>query len=118
MRAAISLVLAAAVAWLGGSVLGEYPFDGLFPIMGGGLLGLVVTAVPRAVWRGRAPLLVGLAAAAFGALGEAMAVEIDTANLAPWPWEGYAAVGAAALIGIARARTVATEVPRDQCGSE
>lgn len=104
VRAMISLVIAAAVAWLGGQVLGEYAFEGFVPIAGGGFLGLAVASAPLVVWRGRGvPLLIGLAAAGFAALGEVAAVEIDTADLRPWPWEGYAAVAICGAVGVWRA---------------
>lgn len=109
MRAAISLVIAAAAAWLGGQILGEYTFDGFVPIAGGGFLGLAVASAPLAVWRGRGvPLWIGLAAAGFAALGEIAAVEIDTADLRPWPWEGYVAVAICGVVGAWRAWVLRT----------
>lgn len=99
-------------------MLGEYPFRGLFPIIGGGLLGVVVASVPRAVLRGRVSLSVGLAAAALGALGEVKAVNIDAAHLAPWTWEGYAAVTVTALVGVSMAWMAANEATRDRSGNQ
>lgn len=104
MRAAISLVIAAGVAWLGGQILGEYTFAGFVPVVGGGFLGFAVVSVPLAVLRRRGvPLWLGLTAAAFAVLGEVSAAEIDTADLRPWPWEAYAAVVACGVAGAWRA---------------
>lgn len=104
MRAAISLVIAAGVAWLGGQILGEYAFVGFVPVAGGGFLGFAVVSTLLVVWRRRGvPLWLGLTAAAFAVLGEVSAVEIDTADLRPWPWEAYAAIVICGVVGAGRA---------------
>ena len=90
------VLAAASVAWLGGQILGEYTIEGFVPVAGGAMLGVGVCAAADLPWRRReAPPWVGGVVVAAAGLGEALAVEIDTADLRPWPWEGYAAVLAA-----------------------
>lgn len=47
-RNILSLVAAFAVAWGGGLILGEYPFEGSLPVLGGFLMGFSV--VSAAAW--------------------------------------------------------------------
>jgi hypothetical protein len=102
MRIAGSLALAAFVAWLGGEILGEYPFRGPLPVLGGFLLGMTVVGAIAVVLRREPPAWLVVLGAACAAGGEALAVNHDTAGLRPWPVVGYVSVGAAALAGLWR----------------
>ncbi|MGH8973015.1 MAG: hypothetical protein ACRD0C_07395 [Acidimicrobiia bacterium] len=99
-RTVISVVLAAGLAWLGGLVLGEYPFQGdgiqWLPILGGAGLGAVIAWVVNRCWGGAPPVWMAAGAGVFAAWGEVMAVQEDTAAGASWPAEGWAAIAAAA----------------------
>jgi hypothetical protein len=98
-RMILSVVLAAALAWLGGLVLGEYPFQGdgiqFLPILGGAGLGAVVAWVVNRCWGGAPPVWMGAVAGTLAAWGEVRAVQEDTAAGAPWPVEGWLAIAAA-----------------------
>lgn len=112
-RHAFSIVVALAVAWLGGLILGEYPFDGFTPVLGGFLLG--VSTVGAAAYVSEAedpPAWVTVIAAALavwgiwraawidaGAEGELLGL-IPTDGIGPLPsvaWWAMAAAGAGAL---------------------
>lgn len=99
LRTVLSVSLAAGLAWLGGLVLGEYPFtgDGIqwLPILGGAGLGAAVAWVVNRCWSGAPPPWMGPVAGALAAWGEVMAVQEDTAAGVPWPAEGWAAIAAA-----------------------
>jgi hypothetical protein len=99
LRLVLSVALAAALAWLGGLVLGEYPFQGdgiqWLPILGGAGLGAAIAWVVNRVWRGAPPVWMGAVAGALAAWGEVMAVQEDTAAGASWPAEGWVAIAAA-----------------------
>jgi hypothetical protein len=101
VRRPFSLVAGAAVAALGGLILGEYEFEGAFPYVAGVLFGLVVAEVVVSVgaWRGPVP---AVASAAFAAGGLAWAAWITSGEgIEPWPalaWVAMAlAAGAAAV---------------------
>jgi hypothetical protein len=104
MRAVLSVILAAALAWLGGLVLGEYPFtgDGIqwLPILGGAGLGAVLAWVVNRCWGGTPPVWMAAVAGALAAWGEVMAVQEDTAAGVSWPAEGWAAIVAAAGVAV------------------
>ena len=110
-RTILSVVLAAGLAWLGGLVLGEYPFQGegiqWLPILGGAGLGAGIAWVVNRCWRGLPPRWMAAVAGVLAGLGEVMAVQEDTPDGAPWPFEGWAAIVAAAGVaayGVASAR--------------
>lgn len=109
LRVALSTVLAGVLAFLGGRVLGEYPFtgDGIqwLPILGGAGLGAAVAWVVNRIFSGSPPVWMGAVAAALAAWGEVTAVQEDTAG-GSWPGEGWAAIAAAggvALYGVVSA---------------
>jgi hypothetical protein len=103
-RVGLSVVLAAALAWLGGLVLGEYPFQGdgiqWLPIMGGAGLGAAIAWVVNRCWGGAPPVWMGAVAGLLAAWGEVMAVQEDTTAGRPWPAEGWAAIAASAGVAL------------------
>jgi hypothetical protein len=114
-RTVLSVVLAAGLAWLGGLVLGEYPFQGdgiqWLPILGGAGLGAAIAWVVNRCWGGAPPVWMGAVAGVFAAWGEVMAVQEDTAAGASWPAEGWAAIAAAAGVaayGVVTSRKAAS----------
>ncbi len=114
-RTVLSVVLAAGLAWLGGLVLGEYPFQGdgiqWLPILGGAGLGAAIAWVVNRCWGGAPPVWMGAVAGVCAAWGEVMAVQEDTAAGASWPAEGWAAIAAAggvAAYGVVTARKAAS----------
>lgn len=104
LRTAVSVAAAGLVAWIGGLVLGEYPFtgDGIqwLPILGGAGLGGAVAWVVTRAFSGAPPLWMAAVAAALATWGEVRAVEEDTPVGASWPGEGWAAVVAAGLVAL------------------
>lgn len=115
LRAVLSVVAAGALAWLGGLVLGEYPFvgDGIqwLPILGGAGLGAAVAWVVNRVWGGAPPVWMAPVAAALAVWGEVRAVEEDTPAGVAWPGEGWAAIVAAGVVaayGVVSARRAAS----------
>ena len=116
-RTVLSVVLALALAWLGGLVLGEYPFQGdgiqWLPILGGAGLGAAIAWVVSRCWGGAPPVWMAAVAGVLAAAGEVMAVQEDTAAGASWPAEGYAAIAAAAAVaayGVVSARKAAPRI--------
>ncbi|MGH9039177.1 MAG: hypothetical protein ACRDZ3_03000 [Acidimicrobiia bacterium] len=106
-RVVLSVVLAAALAWFGGMVLGEYPFQGdgiqFLPIMGGAGLGAALAWVVNRCWSGAPPVWMGAVAGMLAVWGEMRAVQEDTAAGAPWPAEGWIAIllaGGVAAYGV------------------
>lgn len=92
-----AVLLAAGLGLLGGQINGEYPLNGLQPILLAALLGAVVgRGVAWVGGQGGPKWLVAVAVVA-SAAGETVAVQNDLAGLAPWPAVGYLAVAAAAL---------------------
>jgi len=104
MRIAAALLAAAAAAFLGSKILAEYPFDSFLPILGGALLGLAVTGLAALIVKDVPPVwMVGLTAAmAIGA--EWKAVLVQRGPKGHIPWQGYAAIAAAAIGGVWRLR--------------
>ncbi len=104
LRIVLSVVLSASLAWLGGLVLGEYPFQGdgiqWLPILGGAGLGAVIAWVVNRIWKGAPPVWMAVLAGALAAWGEVMAVQEDTAAGVSWPAEGWAAIAAAAAVAV------------------
>jgi hypothetical protein len=99
MRHLLALLVGAAVAALGGLIVGEYPFTGLTPYVAGVLFGLVVAEVVVTIAK-TASLLLAAASAALAAAGLAYAV---------WDDAGYGVrpVSVSAWIGVAIAAAVA-----------
>jgi hypothetical protein len=101
-RAVVSLVVAAFLGFLGGQVLGEYPFSGWLPVLGGFGLGAVTAAVVGRIWQGSPPAWVIVAAGAFAVWGEILAVRHDRPPglewpwQSEWPWEAWVAIAACA----------------------
>jgi hypothetical protein len=110
-RIVLALALDAGIAWLGGTILGEYPFQGegvqYLAIFGGFGLGAILAWVTNRLVAGPAPIWLVVAVTLLAVLGEVHAVNIDTATGASWPTEGYLAVagaGLAAAYGLMTAR--------------
>lgn len=101
VRTGSALAVCAFVAWLGGTILGEYPFQGegvqYLAIFGGGGLGAALAWITNRLVPGVAPLWLVGAVVVLAALGEVHAVNIDTATGASWPMEGWLAIAGAAL---------------------
>jgi len=111
LRTALAVVLGGVLAWLGGLILGEYPFvgDGIqwLPILGGAGLGGAVAWVVNRVWGGFPPVWMAAVAAALAVWGEVRAVQEDTPDGVSWPAEGWAAITAAGVVaacGVVSAR--------------
>ena len=90
IRTAPALAVAVFVAWLGGLVLGEYPFTGFLPILGGAGLGFAVAWVIIKIGRIPPPWMAPVAAA-IAAYGEVRAVEEDASG-GDWTTEGWIAI--------------------------
>jgi hypothetical protein len=90
LRTAAALTVAVFIAWLGGLILGEYPFTGFLPIMGGAGLGFAIGWVIVKICRSPQPWMVPVAAA-LAAYGEVRAVEEDAAG-ADWTTEGWISI--------------------------
>lgn len=101
-RVLASLAAGAALAWLSGLVLGEYPFtgDGIqwLPILGGAGLGAAIAWVVNRFFGGTPPVWMAAGAAGLAVWGEVLAVQEDTAAGDPWPGEGWAAIAAAGVV--------------------
>lgn len=109
------LALAGGVAYLGGLILGEYPFNGLLPVVGGLLLGAAVGGAVALVLRAEPPAWAVVVAAILAVWGELIAVRREPAEIPqwPWPWQAFggghtwrwpqwAALAAAAIGGLYR----------------
>ncbi len=114
-RTVLSVVLAVGLAWLGGLVLGEYPFQGdgiqWLAILGGAGLGAAMAWVVNRSWSGNPPVWMGAVVGVLAAWGEVMAVQEDTATGAKWPAEGWAAIvlaGGVAAYGVIAAHRAAS----------
>ena len=102
VRAAVGLLVAAAVSVLGAFILGEYEFDGLLPLGAGLLFGVVVGEVTVAVGR-RRTVPVGLWAAALAAGGLVGAGWISAGEgLTPIPRGAWMAAGVGAAAAALR----------------
>jgi hypothetical protein len=119
MRKALSVVAGAGVAALGGLILGEYPFTGWTPYIGGVLFALVVTEVMLMVNQQRGVLL-GAGGAAFCAAGLGWAVWISSGRgVAPVPRGGWIAIAIGAAVALIRGFLPSrSEGTRGQSGSE
>ena len=111
VRAALGLLLAAAISVLGAFVLGEYEFEGSMPLAAGLLFGIVVGEVAVEVGR-RRTVAVALACAGLAAGGLLWAGWIAAGEgLEPIPGGAWlaAGVGAAAaalrVVGLRRRST-------------
>lgn len=103
IRAALALVCAAAVSYLGALILGEYEFTGGLPFMVGPLFGLAVGELVAAVGRSRAvPVALLTGAICFG--GVAWAGWIDSSEgvepIHPFVWAAAAIAAACGLLRI------------------
>lgn len=101
VRVGLALAVCAVIAYLGGTILGEYPFQGegvqYLAVCGGVFLGGVMAWVTNRLVPGPSPMWLAGAVAVIAALGEVHAVNIDTASGASWPMEGWLAIIGAAL---------------------
>lgn len=94
------MVAAAAVAALGGLILGEYELTGVTPVLAGLLFGLVVAEVAIVAGKGR-DTVTAAACAAFAAAGMTWAAWISSGR--DWDyvpgavWVGVALAAAAAV---------------------
>ena len=79
MRPILAVVVGAAVAWLGGLVLGEYAFTGAAVVGSGVLLGLFVAGAALAVARSPSRIL-ALALAGLTAAGLVWAAWVSTGH--------------------------------------
>ncbi len=102
VRTLAGLVVALATAWLGGLILGEYPFTGILPVLGGFLLGVTVVGAAAFVEGDDPPKWAIVAASAFAVWGEWRAAWIDAGGHGPLPTEAWYAMAAAALGGLFR----------------
>ena len=102
VRAALGLLLAAAVSVLGAFILGEYEFDGWMPIAAGLLFGVVVGEVTVEVGR-RRTVPIALVCAALAAGGLLWAGWIAAGEgLAPIPGGAWLAAGVGAAAAALR----------------
>lgn len=102
VRTLAGLAAALATAWLGGLILGEYPFTGVVPVLGGFLLGMAVVGAAAFVEGGDPPKWAIVVASAFAVWGEWRAAWIDAGGIGPLPTEAWYAMGAAAVGGLFR----------------
>ena len=101
MRLLLAVLAGAAVAALGGVILGEYPFTGLMPYASGVLFAVVVAEVVIAIARRRRPLT-GAAAAVCTAGGLGWALWISSGRgVAPVPLGGWMALAIGVVVALA-----------------
>ncbi|MGH8999998.1 MAG: hypothetical protein ACRDY7_11480 [Acidimicrobiia bacterium] len=98
MRTILAIAGGLALAFLGGLILGEYPFTGVLPIMGGAALGGAIGWVVNRSFGGVAPAWMAVVTAAIAAYGEIRAVQEDTPPGGDWPTVGWLAIAAAAAV--------------------
>jgi hypothetical protein len=102
-RMAVGIVLGAAVAALGGWILGEYPFTGIMPYITGVLFALVVAEVILSVSHSDPNRLVAAAAAVITAAGIGLAVWIQsTEGLVAIPPGGWVAISLGFVVALLR----------------
>jgi hypothetical protein len=99
MRLLLALISGAAVAALGGLIMGEYPFRGFTPYIAGVLFGLVVSELIVSV-AGRQNVVIGVASALCAGGGLAYAVWDDAGF-------GVRPIALAAWVGVAIGTIVA-----------
>lgn len=98
-RLILGIVIGAAVAALGGAILGEYPFTGVTPYIAGALFALVVSEVIVSVSRRRDRITaVAAAVCTVGGLGWAVWISVGR-GVAPVPIGGWMAL----LVGLVAA---------------
>lgn len=102
VRTLAGLVVAFGVAWLGGLILGEYPFTGFLPVLGGFLLGVTVVGAAAFVEGGDPPKWAIVVASALAVWGEWRAAWIDAGGIGPLPTEAWYAMAAAGVGGLFR----------------
>jgi hypothetical protein len=101
-RLITGIVLGAAVAGLGGWILGEYPFTGFTPYIAGVLFALVVTEVMLSISH-RHDLVIAIAGAGCTVAGLGLAVRISTGEgIDPIPIGGWVALGVGAVVALLR----------------
>ena len=113
MRATLSLIAGAVVAFVAAVLLGEYAFDGIAVIGAGVVLGLFVSETTVSVARRRS-LLLAVAGAVFTVAGMLGAAWISTdRRLSTVGFKGWLAVvvGAAAAAVRARPLRERTDIP-------
>jgi hypothetical protein len=101
-RLITGIVLGAAVAGLGGWILGEYPFTGFTPYIAGVLFALVVTEVMLSISH-RRDGVIAIAGALCTLAGLGLAVRISTGEgIDPIPIGGWVALGVGAVVALLR----------------
>ena len=101
MRTPLAVLGAAALAALGGAILGEYTLNGLLAVIGGLLYGLVVGEVVVAVERRPSALGAG-AAAVFPPIGWAWSLWISNGHHLHYAtWVQWVAALVSAVAGLA-----------------
>lgn len=101
-RTAVAIVLGAAVAAIGGLILGEYPFTGVTPYIAGVLFALVVAEVIVSVSR-RSGIVTAVAAAVCTVGGLGWAVWISSGEgIDPIPIGGWMALVVGAVVALGR----------------
>jgi hypothetical protein len=102
VRLVLAVLTAAAVAAVGGVILGEYPFTGVMPYASGVLFALVVSEVIISIGHRRG-FLVALAASLCTVGGLAWAVWISSGRgVAPVPTGGWMALVIGAVVAVVR----------------
>lgn len=102
VRTLAGLAVAFGAAWLGGLILGEYPFTGILPVLGGFLLGVTVVGAAAFVEGDDPPKWAIVVASAFAVWGEWRAAWIDAGGIGPLPTVAWYAMAAAGLGGLFR----------------
>ena len=113
MRLVVAVLVGAAVAALGGAILGEYQFDSLTGVAAGLILGLFVAEAALAVARRGSPLLAtSCAALTVAALLWAVHASIGARDSIPAdvPALGWAAMVVGAAAAAFRARSSGRQV--------
>jgi hypothetical protein len=116
LRLVLAVLAAAAVAALGGIVLGEYPFTGAMPYVSGVFFALVVSEVAVGIGRRRG-VLVALTAAVCSGGGLGWAVWISSGRgVVPIPLGGWLAIvlGVTVALGRCLFRPTASSAPRSR----
>ena len=102
MRQVLAVVIGAAVAALGGLILGEYPFTGITPYAAGLLFGLVVAEVIVSVG-GQVGPIAGVASAVCTVGGLGWAIWISSGRgVSPIPGGAWAGLGVGVVVAALR----------------